>query len=187
MFTNIQQTGLAKIRVLAFAIWATLSVGLTACEQYADIASPQVYDSSNIRFSYPDNWQVTEDASKQGFRYIFIESPGDAIFIIQIYDNDIAIGLGDFASNFSAAANDETAYVNVSDSIFEDIQKTGFPMAIRERFSLSLAGETVPHIRDYYIDEHGSHIVYFIGQVSTECLDMVAPGFDLILSSFRVA
>ena len=170
----------------AAAVWASLCIGLAACEKAADISSPLVYDTDGVSFSYPGNWQVTEDTTEQGFRYVFVESPGDAIFIIQLYQNNFDLSLRQFAEDFSSGARNELTIIGISDSTFESIEKAGFSAAIRERVSLNWAGESIPHIRDYYMREAGPLIVYVIAQVATEDLAMVEPGFDLILASFRV-
>ena len=46
------------------------------------------YEKDGLSFSYPANWEVTEDFVSEDVRFVFVESPGDAIIKIEVYDYD---------------------------------------------------------------------------------------------------
>jgi hypothetical protein len=45
---------------------------------------PAVYDSSGVRFQYPENWTLLEEA-KQSPREITLESPSGAFWALHVY------------------------------------------------------------------------------------------------------
>ena len=74
-----------------------LSLSLGCGEPSAQVSQPKLYSKDGVEFRYPGNWKVTEDASHPDFRYIIVESPGDAIFGIHIYPHVLAMGLKEYA------------------------------------------------------------------------------------------
>ena len=62
---------------------------LVGCEKMADVGSPQEYDADGLSFSYPGNWSISVEKLGQGedkTKVINLESPGDAIVIVCLYD-----------------------------------------------------------------------------------------------------
>jgi hypothetical protein len=160
---------------------------LFGCEKAADISSPAIYKKRSIHFSYPKNWKITEDAEQKDTRYIFIESPGDAIFIIQIYPKQDAISLNEFAEWFSAQTEQENSIGNINKSSLSAVEKSLYSAktkGIKEKFSIALLGMQVPHIREYYSIDSGNKIAFLVSQTATEDLNKVEVGFNLILGSF---
>jgi hypothetical protein len=179
----------ANMRTLMLGIWAILLLGLLGCEKAADISSPIKYEKENVSFSYPQNWKVTEDVGQQDVRYLFVESPGDAIFMALIYSKNDAVPLSEFVEWFSSQSREETPIGNVGKSSFSAVEKNKFSprmKGIKENFAISLLGEQTPHIREYYAMDTKNKIAFLVAQAATEDLSKVAPGFDLILSSFAV-
>ena len=174
------------MRTSVLAVWTVLLLGLVGCEKTADISSPVKYEKDNISFSYPKNWKVTEDVVQQEVRYLFVESPGDAMFVAQIYAKPDAVSLSEFVEWFSSHSKEEIPIGNISESSFSDIEETAFSPGIKESFSVSVLGGKVPHIREYYIRESSKKVAFLIAQAATEDLGKVEPGFNLILSSFII-
>lgn len=169
------------------AVSLLVALALAGCEQAADISSPTVYEKNHVGFSFPANWDVSEDATQDGVRHIFVESPGDAIFIALLYPRTDAVSLREFAEWFSAQAGEETPVANVGESAFSDLEKASGQLsgeAIGEDFSLSLLGMEIPHRRGYYTTESGDRTAFLVTQVANDDLGKVQPGFDLILGSF---
>lgn len=176
-----------RIHILTISIIIIFS--LIGCEKPADISSPMSYEKQNIRFSYPSNWKVTEDVEQEDIRYLFVESPGDAIFLVQIYSKQDAVSLREFSEWFSAQAKQETSIVNIGNSSFsatEKIIEIGRKKGIKEAFSMTLLGEHIPHIREYYLIDTNNKVAFLISQTAREDLSKVEAGFNLILSSFVV-
>ena len=177
------------MRTLKLAISIILIFLLTGCEKAADVSSPLNYDKHDIRFSYPANWRVGEDVEQGNFRYIIVETPGDALFMVQVFSDQDPIPLDELAENFSARAKEATPIGDVSESTYSDIEKSigsDTLEGIKEEFSITVLDEEVPHIREYYFLDADGKCVYLICQVATEDLPKVEPGFNLILGSFAV-
>jgi len=177
------------MRAFLFALYALALFGLFGCERVADISSPIKYENEGISFSYPRNWKVTEDVRRQDFRYIFIESPGDAIFIVQIYSRNDAVSFNEFVRWFSSQSKKETPVGKMEDNTFSTVEKTTHGegvKGVKENFSMTLLGTQVPHIREYYTIDSNDEVAFLVGQAATEDLSKTEPGFDLILSSFVI-
>jgi hypothetical protein len=171
-------------------IWTILLLGLSGCEKVADISSPVIYEKENISFSYPRNWKVTEDVKQQNFRYLFIESPGSAIFMVQVYSKNDAVPFDVFVEWFSSTNRDDTPVVlNIGKSTFSTVEESKFSpdfKGIKENFSMTLLGEQMPYKREYFTISSNNKVAFLVAQAATEDLSKVEPGFDLILNSFVI-
>ncbi|PWK48592.1 hypothetical protein C8D97_109143 [Pleionea mediterranea] len=65
-------------------------------ERSAELKDINRYMKSGVSFDYPGNWKVTEDVEDEDYRYIFVESPGDAISKIEIYPKGASFSLLEF-------------------------------------------------------------------------------------------
>ncbi|MCP3872730.1 MAG: hypothetical protein GY699_06185, partial [Desulfobacteraceae bacterium] len=149
------------MKTFLLAICALLLFGLLACEKSADISSPIKYEKESVSFSYPQNWKVTEDVRQQDLRYIFVESPGDAIFIVQIYSKHDAVSFKEFVEWFSSQSKEETPIGKMEENTFSTVEKTtpGKGMkGIKENFSMTLFGQKIPHMREYYTMDSNNEV-----------------------------
>lgn len=160
-------------------------------EETADTDNPVMYEKKDIRFSYPGNWKIAEDRedTEEGFsHHVFIESPGNAVFIIQIFPVLDAIPLQQFAEQFSKLTQ-QKGYSRINNSVFSELKKSinlTNNYSIQENFSIKVSGEQAPHIRGYYSVTNNKRIAYLISQTATEDLPKVNAGFALILESFNL-
>jgi hypothetical protein len=178
---------MVDMRLRTLTLLTITIVTLAGCERAADISSPEIYERQQIRFSYPGNWDVTEDATEDIVRYLFVETPGDAIFIAQIYKKEDAVTLNEYAKWFSEQSKQETPFGDIGGNSFSQTNKkmlSGTHAGIKETFAIKLFGETVPHVREYYSVETDTKVAFLISQTATEDLAKVEPGFDLIYSTF---
>ena len=67
------------------------------CERVATVKTPKIYDKDGIHFKHPGNWKVTTDSQRDGVRFLFLETPGNATVAIQIYLATEALEIEDFA------------------------------------------------------------------------------------------
>lgn len=177
------------MKTFLFTLYALLFFGLSGCEKAADISVPASYAKESLSFSYPQNWKITEDVKQQRTRYIFVESPGNAILIAMTYSKDDSVSLEEFAKRFSSQNKEELSVGKMEQSTFSPIEKTihGKEMkGIGESFSMTILGEQVPHIREYYTVNSNSEVAYLVTQTATEDLSKTKPGFELVLSSFII-
>lgn len=156
------------------------------CERVATVKTPKSYDKDGIHFKHPGNWKVTSDFQRDGVRFLFLETPGQATVAIQIYLASEALEIEDFARQFSSNVQKEMPrYVTVGNSTFGGPDDVAGYRSMTEQFSLSTLGEDVPHIRFYKQKQFGDNVVYVVCQVSNEDEDFVDVGFDQITSSMQ--
>ncbi len=151
-------------------------------EETADTTSPAMYENAHVLFSYPGNWKVTEDVGEGTIHYIMIDSPGYAFFIIQIYAEEDAVPLQQFAEQFSEVVKQEDASSTMSNHSFSEFEE-GELYGIQENFLSKALGSQSPHIRRYYSVTNNNKAAYLISQVAREDSAKVNAGFSLILNS----
>lgn len=161
----------------------------SACEQLAETENPRVYRKDGITFTHPGNWRVTEDVEEDGYRYVILETPGDALFMVQVYEEDEAYDLDSFVESYSDQVKTEAPFGTAEASSRSPIERLidgELRTGIYERFSLRLVGIRVPHVVEYYRIESGGRVYFLISFVSDEDLSKVSPGFDQILGTFTL-
>jgi hypothetical protein len=176
-----------------------LSLLVSGCEPAPAIRAPKSYSESAIAFSYPGNWSITEDVTEPGdpeVRYLFIESPGAAIAIIQSFAPALDWTVEEFAEDFMASTVDEVdggSYVGIPTRAAagraEPVRRSvagQVRTGVRNRFSVSALGERVPHTSLTFRVEAADASVFLVLQAATEDWNKVEPGFDLIARSLRV-
>ena len=157
---------------------------LTGCgERKAQVNKPQAYDYQQLAFSYPGNWEVTEDETTEDLRYAFVETPGDAITILQIYEPDFSLSIQEYAENFSTSAREATPYGEVSEGIFTELTSE----SLKETFIITVLGVEVPHERRIVRKAFSGGICFMVFQVAEEDLKKVQPGFQLIERTLSLA
>ena len=158
----------------------------TGCgEEGARTDQPRTYSQAGLSFEYPENWAVTKDETQEGLRYLFVESPGDAILIIQLYNAGNAMGIRDYAAAFAQSAKAETPVGTLVDlAPGRVVQSGGFEM-LTAPFSISLLGEMVPHTRTFRRKRVADRTCFIVSQVADEDRPKVDAGFELIASTFQ--
>jgi hypothetical protein len=177
-----------------------LAALLIACETSPDLQRPQLYSRDGISFRYPGNWSVTEDVEKPGaskYRYLFVESPGSALVIVQYYEPGVEQSVEEFAAEFHRKTLEEVAEVALGPvkafsghpgnavpvhAIVAGVRREG----IEHSYSVSAVGEQVPHRFRAFRVETGSGTAFLVVQAASEDWSLVAPGFELVLASFKV-
>lgn len=171
-------------RVISFLLCCVPFVSQCS-EKPADLDNPKRYNKHGLEFQYPGNWEITKDSRISRVRTVFVESPGDALVIIQVYPPDLAIDLKDFVKNFSDAARDEMPVGSFSKPVFDNEVLVHGHKTINERFDTMLAGQRVPHVRLYERIVSGGTACFLVAQVADEDRSRVINGFGLVFSSFK--
>jgi hypothetical protein len=171
---------LAHIPYLVIALLLLVGCG----ERFATTDNPRSYNKAGMGIEYPRNWKVTEDTEQAGIRNLFVETPGNAIVIIQIYSAKDAFGIKAFAQNFARSAQEETAVGNVSVSRFSSVERSNGHETLTEPFSITVLGENVPHTRTYRRKTIDDKVCFIVAQVADEDRSKVTKGFEQIFSSF---
>ena len=164
-----------------------LAFGLFACEEQADLSGSQTYAKDGVSFTLPGNWEVVEDIADEGFRYISIESSGDAVAGVSVFYNGVRIELEDYIDLIIDNFNDELPVGSRNrGEVFEFTpdNKENVVKAIRNQFAITLASVEVPHTSDFYEMKTDSDFAVIFTQVSDGDKDLVQKGFDQILNSF---
>ena len=163
-------------------------------EQTVDISIPKGYDSNQISFKYPKNWEITQDYHTPAVHNLFVKTAGDALVILQSYQSDLSEDLESFSKSFSESSRTDTPIGKASLGYkreessghkFENIPKEGGYEWIREQFEISLLGVSVPHRRIYGTKKIADRQIFLIFQVATEDYSKTEPGFRLIRETLR--
>jgi hypothetical protein len=185
----------------ACAVALLLALPLAGCETSPELRRPQSYSKDGISFRYPSNWSVSEDVETpgaSGYRYLFIDSPGSATVIVQHYQPGTALSVEEFAGNFHRKLIETVGDVarvgplkpfsgQAGNAVPVRAVVAGVPRGgIEYSFSISGAGQQVPHKFRAFKVESASATTFLVAQAATEDWDLVAPGFDLVLGSFEV-
>ncbi len=177
------------MKTTGFFAFIIVLLALVTCERQADLNNPATYSSNGLDFSMPSNWKVTEDVEDSGFRYLFVETPGDAIVIVSIYSKQDSPALLEYVNWAIESSTREMPFGSRTEGSIAEIQKTigqrrfsGY----QNEFMVSVAVVDVPHITDYYLIETDSASVFLTTQVSVEDQAKVERGFDLILSTLTL-
>ena len=194
------QSGRSKVAA-HWAGAAALLLIVVSCERPADVESPKDYSKGGISFQLPGNWKVTEDVTEPGereFRYIFVESRGSALVVIQRYRPAVDYSTEAFAEEFIRSAMEETENMATLGPLKPVKSNVGAAAPIRavvageerdgveQTFSVTVLGEHVPHKARAFKVEQDDSVVFIVSQVSIEDWALVAPGFELITASLEV-
>ena len=174
--------------VKIFAL-ASILIFTTSCQQAADISNPVSYDKAGIKFDYPGNWNITEDDQLEDVRFVILESPGDGIFIIQVYLAEDAVLIREYVDWFTEAAIKETPIFERTVGDYTKIEETidgEIVSGLRQKFSINVFKLAVPHVSEYYRLEKNNKVAFLISQAAEEDLGYEAAGFELIIKTFKL-
>jgi len=168
-----------------FLFTAPILIGLLfGCgEKQPDLSNLITHQSGEIVFDYPGNWKVTDNSLTATIHNLFVETPGDAIVIIQSYPLEMAQELKSFSKDFSDSASLGTPLVSINKAAFSGLPKKWGYDWISEDFEIVLLGESVPHKRLYGSKEVGGRQIILILQVPEADYQKVEKGFHLIGNS----
>jgi hypothetical protein len=154
-------------------------------EPQADLSTPKTHKSGAITFEYPKNWKITEDLVTPEIHYLFVETPGDALVILQSFPTGDADTLAEFSEQFSESAAKETPIGTMAKSTFAAIPDSDGYSWIGEDFGINLLGDSTALRRLYGTKNIGGRQVFLIFQVATEDYRKAEIGFQLIRDSLR--
>tara|TARA_Y100001970_G_scaffold205492_1_gene250248 strand:+ start:1731 stop:2270 length:540 start_codon:yes stop_codon:yes gene_type:complete len=162
------------------------------CETAAKIDNPKIYRSEGIYFEYPSNWTVNSNEYFDDATLVTIESTGDAIVIISVYNQGYDLSLEEFSSYFSEIP-DEFEEDNpllgkistFSSSTFSNIKTVDSYKILTEKYFITVLGESFPHTRTYRRKIASGRVCFVMSQVPDEDYSKVVKGFELISSSFE--
>jgi hypothetical protein len=172
--------------IMTICLLMLVLVHVSCIEKKADIKNPKTYSNSGLYFKYPGNWKITEDSRSAALRYVFIETSGNAIVIMQIYPSDAAPEFNTFVTEFSDSMK-RKLNLKSKESVFDTNKIIADHKTINERFTMTLLNVEDPHIRIYENVKTADKTCFLVAQVSVEDLGNVVSGFDLVFSSFKIA
>jgi len=152
-------------------------------EKQPDLSNSITHQLGEITFDYPGNWKVSEDSITATIHNLIIETPGDAIVIIQSYPLEMGIDLKALSREFSESASLDAPLVSINKAPFSGLRKKWGYDWISEDFEIVVLGESVPHKRIYGSKEVGDRRIFLILQVPAEDYQKVEKGFHLIVNS----
>jgi len=152
----------AKI-ILLFIV--TICFVSTSCQVVEKIINPvkkerkeivkKVYEKNGLSFSHPDNWKVTEDSIlAEGTRYINVEDSDNSLFIITLFGTDSYVDLKEHVENFKKTLPAQIPIGKIIQGTTTEttrLIKGKNYTGIRQKYSISLASEIVPHTTDFFL------------------------------------
>ena len=166
-----------------------LLLAFSGCEKSADVVNVQEYSQAGVAFSLPGNWQVSEDVIEGTYRYIIVETPGDALFMLNQYSKADSMSLAEFVEFRSDALSSELPFGQLSslDRYAVEVVIDGeMRRGIKNKIDIVVLGQTVPHEQTYFKLSQRRNDIFLITQVAEEDKSLVDPGFELIFDTFRV-
>ncbi len=172
---------------------------LAACgffvEPTPDVANPNHETIAGFSFAYPGNWKATRTTTvNNGFTTTLanIESSGNALFMVQIFEPGLPLDPDGYYTTFMAevqnASKDELGgLVEVETKDASKLSKGVMGEEWEGRagsFDVVLLGETVPTLVEILLQVGDDQSVSLISHAPKEDWAKVKPGFDLVLSSF---
>lgn len=172
------------MRVLPSLFLLSWVVLLSGCgEPAADVAVAKKHHQDGIAFQHPGNWKVTEATATDGFHHVMVETPGDALVIVQVFPADSAATLKEYADAFSAAAAEEAPFGVVSKSKFAELDPNEGWSRLKETFIIQVLGVEAAHTRLYHARDFGNWRCFVLCQTADEDWSKVEAGFRQVVSS----
>jgi len=161
------------------------------------------YNKGAVALRYPGNWKITEDKTEKStgvkIHYLNVESPDNGIFLIVVFSKPIPLTVQQWHQNLASArgrhVEDMTrvggkefgkAKQGKTTEIVATIGGKKTP-GVREKFNMTLLGEAVPHITEVFRVSNKARTAYLQTQAPEEDWAKERPGFNLVLSSFRLS
>ena len=152
----------------------------------ADLTDPQEYNSNQIFFKYPKNWEISADSNTTAFHNIYMQTQGEAMVIYQSYPSDVAESLTTFSKDFSEKMTQtEIPLGEISKSELKAIPKVAGFEGIEETFDISIIGISVPHKRIFLSKKITDRQVFLIYQAAIEDHPQTESGFNLIRDTLK--
>lgn len=167
---------------LLLALFALVSCG----EPAADVVNPKKYEKEGIVFIHPGNWTIEDESHEAGFHHVTVETPGDALVVVQAFAKEDALSLKEYAESFSAEAAKAIPLGKMDGNRFTELPEQGGWQRLQETLTMHLAGTEIPHTRYYETRDFGEQRCFVLCQVATEDLAKVQEGFAQIVKSTLV-
>ena len=152
----------------------------------ADLADPKEYNSNQIFFKYPKNWEISTDGFTTAFHNIYMQTQGEAMVIYQSYSSDVAENLTTFSKDFSEKMTQtEIPLGEISQSELKAIPMVAGFEGIEETFDISIIGISVPHKRIFLSKKIADRQVFLIYQAAIEDHPQTESGFKLIRDTLK--
>ncbi len=161
-----------------------LAAMLGCGETRAKTGQPRGYEHDGLSFEYPGAWEVSADVEDEAVRYVLLESPGEAILLVQVYPAAEAMGLEAFAAAFSESALEEPHGAGIGVSSFGKVEMKQGMEGLAEYFTVRMDEQSLPHTRHYRRYPAGDRVCFLIGQAPDEEEAEMIEGFHLVFSSF---
>lgn len=150
----------------------------------------KVYEKNGLSFSFPNNWQITEDTIlEDGRRLVNIEDSDDTLFIITLLKSGYSIDLGEYSEDFikGLASNIPIGKVSMvksseADRIINDQKYKG----IRKKYSVTLVGEDIPHTIDFFLITQQDADAVIIIQAPDEDWSIADKEIQIIADSLKI-
>lgn len=182
---------------LVVSIGLSLACGGVLGEPAADVGSPQTFAGDGLSFRYPGNWTATRESESMevgDLVTVTLESPGNALAIVQIFPSAVEVDLDVMAPLLASSMQEAVGEVSGGMMGIEPPSFADHPASFggveragrRATFTIDLLGVSVPHTMDIHLVPRESGDVVIVTQVPDEDRGAAGPGFDLLRDSFAL-
>ena len=158
------------------------------CPMAGQAAGNQAFDSEGLSFSYPSDWEITDQEDYEGVAYyLAVEKKGDDASGLVVIS---------WMSATENVTRESTMQANLEslreDTVLGELEFTEVPdasyaghKALCTSYAVTVGG--IPHSGRIYVLEHSGTVVSIIAQEADEDNRVNKNGFDLIESTFKLS
>jgi hypothetical protein len=173
--------------VLVFLVGVALLSSCRDQESKAKVVDPNHYTKNGVEFDYPGDWKVTGDKELEGgVRYLFVESPDNALVMVHIIPKIAASDLHEFSRDLSNATKEEVEGAAFVGSKFGEAGEDGKYATVEEELTIDMADVSIPHARKYYRREIGDVVCFLTTQVPVDEQAASNKGLAQVVQSFQL-
>lgn len=183
-------------KLLPILILCFIAIGCQFVESIINPIKPErneltlkEYLKDGLSFSYPDNWSVNDDKKMEnGVRFVTFEDNYNSVFMVTGFPSKFSINLEDYVKKFNEESFELVPIGKVT--IVEELDvtrtiKNSEQQGKRLRYSITLLGETVPHISDFFKLEGDELTTIVVMQTATENRNGAEKEFQVMLDSLK--
>jgi hypothetical protein len=177
-------------RMKPAVLFLAVVILLTNCGgKAADTAHGKQYANHMISFTYPGNWEVSDEQILNYPYYVEVKTNINSFSVIYIVESMDDPGLQDFAGryiDFYSTEMDKNRLWEAGKSAVGEITRTPDYESITERFILKKIQASSPRTRFYRRKAGTDFVCYVVSQAPDVELSLVAAGFDQIAKTLSI-
>jgi hypothetical protein len=175
----------AMFKKVLSAFFSILLLSTSVCHSKEEGTASE-YQKDGLSFTQPARWKVTEDETAESSRYITIESPGNNIVTIEVFELDGEFDLDAYVIDYSEVFSELIRLGNVRNLKHGEMETTGGFKRVISTFDVKLLFVTVPHTRIILSKEMAGKNLNIIGNGPSDELTQLQSALDTLSRSIKI-